>query len=333
MKRTLRYLLIVLSLGIGLQVAAPAMAKDTITVGVSDWPGWVAWYIAKQKGYFKKYGADVKLVWFPSYIDSVQALAADKLDANSQALIDTLAPVEKGVPLKAVLVTDNSAGNDALMAGPGVKNMKALKGKTVALERYSIENYLAYTAFKRHGLSLSDTNIVSMTTGNAASALMAGRVSAAGVWNPWINRIEQRNKGHALFTSASAPGLIPDLLVARQKSLSAHHAEYVAIAKAWFAVVRFIDAHPHEAAAIMAPHVDLKPKEYELSLKGTRFFGEKLNKKAISDSKAPESLYTSTHDTAAFLIKSGKLSKQPEPASFIDASVVDQAIAGADGTP
>ncbi|WP_199678660.1 ABC transporter substrate-binding protein [Salinisphaera sp. LB1] len=330
MRKLFRYMLIVLTLGIGIQVAAPAMAKGPITIGISDWPGWVAWYVAEQKGYFKKYGANVKLVWFPSYIDSVQALAADKLDANSQALIDTLAPIEKGVPLKVVLVTDNSAGNDAFMAKPGIQSLKQLKGKTVAFERYSIENYLAYTAFKRHGLNIDDSNIVSMTTGSAASALMAGRVAAAGVWNPWINRIQQHGKGHALFTSASAPGLIPDLLVAQQKSLKANPEQYKAIAKAWFAVVRFINAHPQEAAAIMAPHVDLKPKEYELSLKGTRFFGEKLNQKAMNKSDAPESLYTSTRDTASFLMKSGKLSKQPDPASFIDASVVNQAMAAQD---
>lgn len=330
MKRTLRYLLIVLTLGVGLQTAAPAMAQQPITIGISDWPGWVAWYIAEQKGYFKKYGANVKLVWFPSYIDSVQALAADKLDANSQALIDTLAPVEKGVPLKVVLVTDNSAGNDALMVKKGVKSFADLKGKTVAFEQYSIENYLAYTAFKRNGLSLDDLNVVSMTTGSAASALMAGRVAAAGVWNPWINRIEQRGKGHALFTSASAPGLIPDLLVARQKSLAAHPKQYEAIAKAWFAVVAFIQEHPHEAAAIMAPHVDLKAKEYELSLKGTRFFGKQLNQTAMSDSDAPESLYVSTKDTAAFLMQAGKLAKQPDPASFIDPGVVKQATASQD---
>jgi len=67
----------------------------TITLGVSDWPGWVAWYVAEHNGYLKKYHADVKLVWFSSYTTSVEALSAGKLDANCQALIDTLAPIEK----------------------------------------------------------------------------------------------------------------------------------------------------------------------------------------------------------------------------------------------
>ena len=45
-------------------------------MGVSDWPGWVAWYVAEEKGFFKKHGADVELVWFPNYTDSISALSA-----------------------------------------------------------------------------------------------------------------------------------------------------------------------------------------------------------------------------------------------------------------
>lgn len=307
-------------------MALPRPAQAALTVGISDWPGWVAWYVAEQKGYFKKYGADVKLIWFPSYIDSVQALSAGKLDANSQALIDTLAPLAKGVPLKVVLVTDNSAGNDALMAKNSIHSFAELKGKTVAFEQYSIENYLAFACMAKHGLKPRDVNVVSMTTGNAASALMAGRTDAAGVWNPWINRIENAHKGHPLCTSKSEPGLIPDLLVVRQPVLAHHRKDLVAMTRAWFSAVRYIKAHPMKAAAIMAPHVDLKPKEYALSLKGTRFFGPMLNRKAMTKSGAPESLYKSTRDTADFLEQGGELKHMPKPADFVDASIVKAAI-------
>ena len=62
------------ALGLGLALigaSAPALAE--VKVGVSDWPGWVAWYVAEQKGFFKKHKADVKLVWFANYTDSISA--------------------------------------------------------------------------------------------------------------------------------------------------------------------------------------------------------------------------------------------------------------------
>ena len=58
----------------GLALFASA-ARAEIKVGYSDWPGWVAWAIAEQQGYFKKHGASVKLVWFPNYSDSIAALS------------------------------------------------------------------------------------------------------------------------------------------------------------------------------------------------------------------------------------------------------------------
>ena len=63
--------------------SVPMPAAAEVKVGVSDWPGWVAWYVAEQKGFFKKNGADVKLVWFANYTDSIGALSSGQLDANS----------------------------------------------------------------------------------------------------------------------------------------------------------------------------------------------------------------------------------------------------------
>lgn len=308
------------------QIAYLSPADATVTLGISDWPGWVAWYVAEHNGYLKKYGADVKLVWFPSYMTSVEALSAGQIDANCQALIDTLAPLEKKIPIKVILVTDNSAGNDALMVKNSITSYPQLRGKTIAVEMNSIENYLAVTALEQHDVPPAEVHFVNMSTGDAAAALITGKVDGAGVWNPWLQRIEARKAGHPLFTSAEAPGLIPDIVAVREKALVAHRKDFIALAKAWFATVRFINEHPNKAAAIMAPHVDLPPKEYALSLAGTRLFGAKLNKEAMAPGKSPISLYNSTVDTSKFLISAGMIKAVPVPKEFVDASLVDEAM-------
>ena len=51
-----------------------------MTIGYSDWPGWVAWQVAIEKGWFKEAGVDVKFEWF-DYSASMDAFAAGKVDA------------------------------------------------------------------------------------------------------------------------------------------------------------------------------------------------------------------------------------------------------------
>lgn len=312
-----------LALG-GLLATAPAHAE--VKVGLSDWPGWVAWYVAEQKGYFKKYGADVKLVWFANYTDSISALSAGQLDANAQTWSDTMGPLAKGLPLKAILVNDNSAGNDALMVGPKIKSFADLKGKSVALEEFSVSHFVLVNALAKNGLKTSDVKIVNLSAGDAAAAFISGRVQAAVVWNPWIHEIEAGGKGRALFTSKDLPGLIPDLLVAQDKAIQTKRKDLVGMIKAWFDTVAFIQSQPDEAAAIMSKVVNMKPEEYKVFLPGTRFFDAKLNQEALGDAGKPLSLRGVAPTVVKFLSENKLIEGTPDVAKGIDASLLAEAL-------
>lgn len=303
--------------------SAPALAQ--VKVGVSDWPGWVAWYVAEQKGFFKKYGADVKLVWFANYSDSISALSSGQLDANSQTWSDTMSPLSKGIPIKAILVNDNSFGNDAVMVGPKIKSFADLKGKTVALEQYSVSQFVLDTALAKHGLKQDDVKIVNLSAGDAAAAFLTGRVDAAVVWNPWVAKISSSGKGRALFTSKDMPGLIPDLLVAQQKSIQSKRKDLVGMIKAWFDTQKFIHDQPDEAAKIMSKVVSLKPEEYKVFLPGTRFFNAKDNKAAFGPASSVGSLINVGPEISHFLLANKLMEKQPDFASGVDGSLLGDA--------
>lgn len=305
-------------------VAAPAHAE--VKVGVSDWPGWVAWYVAEQKGFFKKHGADVKLVWFANYTDSISALSAGQLDANSQTWSDTMGPLAKGIPIKTILVNDNSAGNDALVAGPKIKRFADLKGKTIALEEFSVSHFVLVNALAKNGMKVSDVKIVNLAAGDAAAAFMSGRVDAAVVWNPWIHQIESSGKGKALFTSKDLPGLIPDLLVAQEKAIKTKRKDLVGMIKAWFDTVAFIQSKPDEAAAIMSKIVSLKPEEYKVFLPGTRFFDAKLNQEAMGPATQPLSLLGVAPTVVRFLTDNKLIEGTPDVSKGIDASLLADAL-------
>lgn len=311
----------------GLAFAALAgttgIAHAEIKVGLSDWPGWVAWYVAEQQGFFKKHGADVKLVWFANYTDSISALSSGQLDANSQTWSDTLGPIAKGIPLKTVLVNDNSAGNDALMVSPKIKSFAELKGKKVALEEFSVSHFVLITALAKNGMSQKDVTVVNLSAGDAAAAFLAGKVDAAVVWNPWVNQIQSSGKGKALFTSKDMPGLVPDLLVAQEKSLKAHRKDFVGMIKAWYDTVKFIETKPDEAAKIMGKVVNMKPEEYKIFLPGTKFFDEKANLEALGT--GPRSLQAVGPTIAKFLTENKLMEGKADFAKAVDASLAAEA--------
>jgi len=307
----------------------PAQAE--IKVGVSDWTGWVAWYVAQEQGYFRKYGGDVKLVWFANYSDSISALSTGQLDANCQTWSDTLGPLAKGLPLEVVLVNDNSAGNDALLVSPKIKSFADLRHRSVALEQYSISHFVLYTALARNGLTPQDVTVVNLSAGDAAAVFISGRVDAAVVWNPWISQIQKSGKGTALFTSAQMPGLIPDLLVAQQRSIQAKRKDLVAMVRAWFDTEAFIRTQPDRAVAIMSKVVSMSPDQYRVFLPGTRFFNAQANLEAF-DAGNPHSLVRVAPSIATFLLSNKLIDGQPDAAKGIDRSVLDAAVAAAGGS-
>jgi NitT/TauT family transport system substrate-binding protein len=302
-------------------------AHAEIKVGVSDWTGWVAWYVAQDQGYFKKYGAAVKLVWFANYSDSIAALSTGQLDANSQTWSDTLGPLAKGVPLKVVLVNDNSAGNDALMVGPKIHSFADLRGHTVALEQYSISHFVLYTALARNGLTPKDVKVVNLSAGDAAAAFMSGRVDAAVVWNPWISQIEKSGKGQPLFTSTQMPGLIPDLLVAQAQATQnpTKRKDLVAMVHAWFDTEAFIRANPDRAVAIMAKVVGMEPQQYRVFLPGTHFFDAAANQDAF-DPHSARSLVSVAPTIGGFLLSNKLIDAQPDATKGVDRSLIDAAL-------
>jgi NitT/TauT family transport system substrate-binding protein len=279
--------------------------------------------VAEQKGYFAAHGAKVKLVWFANYTDSISALSSGQLDANSQTWSDTMTPLARKVKVKTILVNDNSAGNDALMVSPKIRSFADLKGKSIALEQYSISHFVLANALSRNGMSIRDVKIVNLSAGDAAAAFMSGRTDAAVVWNPWVSRIESSGKGRALFTSKDMPGLVPDLLVAHDKALAdkGKRAELVGMIKAWFDTEEFIRSHPDEALKIMSKVVSLKPSEYQVFMPGTRFFNAADNLAAM-DAANPKSLVAVGPTIHQFLASNKLVDGAVDFSSGIDKSLL-----------
>lgn len=318
-----------LAMGTTLVVASMILAcgpsKKPITIGYSDWPGWVAWEVAIEKGMFEKQGVDVEFRWFDNYVESLQAMDAKQLDGNCQTWNDTIFSLATvGVPMKAVLVNDNSAGNDGVVA-KGVSDLKGLKGKTVAAEEGTVSHFVLLTALAKAGLSADDVEFKNMFVPDASNAVTLGNVSAAALWQPSLFNALQEDGVELLFTSKEMPGLIPDMLVFHDDVVAKRGDDIKKIVAVWFEVMEFIKTNPDEAYAIMAKKVGQTPENYATFISGTRFFTLEDNLKAYAESADATSLYGSGKTISDFYLKvpALEITEAPDYAKALDASFVE----------
>jgi NitT/TauT family transport system substrate-binding protein len=308
------------------QADAPADAPATATtgepvkLGYSSWAGWWPWAIAEEEGLFGKNGANVELIWFDGYLESMQALAAGQLDANSQTLNDTISFAGDAVNgMVAVLVNDNSAGNDKVIVAEGINTAADLAGKTVALEEGVVGDFLLTLALEDAGLSRSDVEIKNLETGAAATAFAAGQVDGFAGWVPFWETALSREGSKELVTSAEYPGAIPDLLVVSQKLIDSRPDQVQALVNTWFDILAFIDTNPDRANEIMAKRASVSDTEFEKYTKGTKIFTIEENLEAFS-AGGDDMKYMpySAQQMADFMVEVGFIPEAPDLEAILD---------------
>jgi NitT/TauT family transport system substrate-binding protein len=288
--------------------ARPAPAKAApLTIAYSDWPGWVAWDVGLQKGFFAAEGVDVELKWF-EYAPSMEAFTAGKVDAVAMTNGDALITRASGTPSVAIVINDFSDGNDMVVARAGIPDVKGLRGKKVGVELGFVDHFLLLQALTTAGLKESDVTLVNVPTDQTPQLLKSGQVDAIAAWQPNSGQALRESPGSKpVYTSADAPGLIYDLLCVSPKSLRERKEDWKKVAKVWQRIAAFIadPATVDEAAKIMAARVGMEPARYKALMGGTHFLGGAEQKTRFADGAELTSVRHSTRVVDGFQVDHG----------------------------
>jgi NitT/TauT family transport system substrate-binding protein len=303
-------------------------AAQPLKIGYSDWPGWVAWQVAIDKGWFKQAGVDVKFEWF-DYSASMDAFAAGKIDGVTVTNGDALVTGAGGAKSVMIMLTDYSNGNDMIIGKPGIKSLKDLKGKKVAVEVGLVEHLLLLNGLKKAGLKETDVTLVNSKTNEMPQVLASGDVAAVGAWQPIAGQAIKGAPGaKPILTSADEPGLIYDVLTVSPASLSARKADWQKVVKVWDKVVSYIEdpkTQP-DAVKIMAARVGIAPEAYVQFLKGTKLLPLSEGKKILVKADGFKSLYGSSKIADDFNVKNAVYKDAQKIDSYIDPSLTAAAV-------
>lgn len=300
-----------------------AKAAEPLRIGYSDWPGWVLWEVALEKGWFKQAGLDVKFEWF-DYVASMDAFGAGKIDIVGMTNGDTLVTGSTGAKSVIFLLNDYSNGNDMVIAKKGINSVKELKGKKVGVEIGFVSHLLLLNALKKNGMTEKDVELVNVPTNETPQVLASGQVDAIVAWQPSSGVALQLVPGSkAIYTSKDEPGLIYDVYAASPKVYANRKDDLKKLLKVWYrAVDYFYDPKTRDdAIKIMASRVGLKPAEYKTFVNGTKILTLTEAKTYMTKADGFKSVTGSTKISDEFNVANDVYKKPEDVSSYIDFSL------------
>lgn len=316
-----------LTLAIGASAFMPAShaQAEPLKIAYSDWPGWVAWEIGIQKGWFEEAGVDVEFVWM-DYVASMDAYAGGQVDAVTMTNGDALVTGATGKPSVGIIINDFSNGNDKIVGGPGIESIKDLKGKKVGVEIGFVCHLLLLKGLEAAGMTEADVELVNMSTNDAAQTLASGDVSAIGAWQPNSGQALAEVAGSSeIFTSADAPGIIYDLLYVSPESLKAQRDDWMKVVGVWYQIVDYLqdEANMDEALEILSARVEITPEEYRPFLGGTKILTLDEALEVWEDAEGFGSVYGSSIIADQFNVDNAVYDKPQDTDAYLDPSLTE----------
>jgi NitT/TauT family transport system substrate-binding protein len=184
-------------------------------VGSIVFPGYETLFLARELGLLD--ARMVRLVELRANTDTLRALAAGQLEAACLTLDELMTARADGVDLRAVLVFDESAGADVVLAKAPI-TLQTLRDKRVAVEDGAVGAVMLSALLKAAGLTPDQIRKVPMTLDRSEALFQSRGVDVVVTAEPWAARLEKTG-ARRIFDSQAIPGRIVDVLAVRANAL------------------------------------------------------------------------------------------------------------------
>jgi NitT/TauT family transport system substrate-binding protein len=279
MRKRAAYAIILLSVLSGLAQAdlwfgRSATAAETVfRIGFNTWVGYGPFYVAQESGIFKKHNLNVELIRLEGTGERRAALLAKRIDALGSTMDDFVLGLSEGVNGKMVAVLDESKGADGIIAKKGIKSLRDLKGKRIAVQPGFVNHFFLLYMLDQVGIAPNQFQMVPMEPDKAAAALFAGEVDVAVTWEPHLSAIKGKKEFEMITTTADARAqhIIFDTLVIRDDVLTDRKKDVVELIKAWYEALDYIKANADVSNKILAKEFGMPEKEVAETMEGVSF--------------------------------------------------------------
>ena len=224
------------------------------------------WYLAQERGFYKKHGLDADLLFIPSTTTSVSSLVAGDVQVANASGGGVASAVVAGADLVLVSCYLNSLPYE-LVVNESIKSAEELKGKSVGISRVGSASDVAARALIR-GLGLEpDKQVLIMQVGGPAeraASFRTGRI-AGFPSPPGIIHLTKGMPFRVLISTADFQKRFefPYICATTTKSYLARQRETVKkVLMAHIEAVQFFKAHKEETKKIISKYSRITNEAY-----------------------------------------------------------------------
>lgn len=261
--------------------------SDSIRIGSNRWLGYAPIYLADDLGWTAPSG--IRLVEYPNTTGVLRGFRNGMLDAAMLTLDETLLLQDSAaeLDLEIILVTNVSAGADALFARAPLTNLKDLAGQRIGVENTALGAYFLSRVLDQAGLRIGDLQVVSLPVHEQAAAFAAGDVDAVITFASEGPALESKG-ARRIFDSRRLPGEIVDVLVVdRQRVTREQRRRLRAL---WFDALRTWQDNRGETDPRLHARLGLTPMALQVTLDGLLMGDRAVNRGWFDEGQLQQSI-------------------------------------------
>jgi sulfonate transport system substrate-binding protein len=257
-------------------LSIPSYAGDRHTLRVGYQKGGGLLSLLKAQGTLEQKLASMgwELIWseFPAGPQLLEAMNAGSLDFGYTGAPPPIFSQAAGNDIVYVGAEPVGISTEAIVAKAksALGDVRALKGRSVAVQKGSSAHYLLLAALNAGGLGFADIEPVYLAPAYGRAAFEADRVDAWAIWDPYLASAQAAIDLRVLVDYRELPVTFSYYLATRtfaeqSSSVLVLLLEELAAAGAWAV------AHPDAAAQVLAPQVGLPLPVVEVWQRRTRY--------------------------------------------------------------
>ncbi len=238
--------------------SAPERPLEKVTIAYSSLSANMApLWITHERGFFRKYGLDVQLVFIESGSTTVQSLTSKDVAFAQMAGAGVLQSRLRGSDVVMIAGVINTL-TFKFYVDKNIKQPDQLKGKTIAVTRYgSSTDFALRYALERYGLT-PEKDVAILEAGNMpamVASLESGKIQGAILSSPFTLRA--KNMGFPLMADLQMLGLeYQHTGLATTQALIKSRPDLVRNAmKAYVEGIHYYKTHRAESLAILAKYL------------------------------------------------------------------------------